>query len=143
MSHRKILVGLIALMILLAFASPTWADLPPRPVPLPPTPEPIDRLVGGWIELQAQNVKGQWSVAQWQDSAGNWVNVESWRGAFDSVNEGGGVKKWWVDQASFSVTPFRWVVYEPRTNQIIAMSQPFNLPTQNRQTVSVSVTLAP
>lgn len=143
MLNRKFIWALIGLLVLLAWATPTFA-LPPRPIPPPEnTPLPPARTLGGWIELRAQNAKSQWTVVQWQDSAGNWVSVESWRGAFDSIGDGTGKKTWWVDQSSFSATPFRWMVYEPTTNQVIATSQPFNLPAENKQTVTTLITLAP
>jgi len=141
---KRIIVLALGLMIALAMRATPAQALPPRPTPVPEaTSIPPARTIGGWIDLRAQNAKAQWSVVQWQDSAGNWVNVDSWRGAFDAVSDGVGVKTWWVDQATFGTTPFRWVVYDATTKQVVATSQPFNLPTENKQTVSVQVTLAP
>ena len=142
MFKRKIIFALALVFVLPMLATPALA-LPPRPTPAPETTTvPPARTIGGWIELRAQNVKGQWSVVQWQDSTGNWVDVDSWRGAFDSVSDGIGKKTWWVDQTTFTITPFRWVVYDAMTKQVVVTSQPFNLPTENKQTVNVSVTIA-
>lgn len=138
---RKLTVSstliVFALLVAMALVTPASASLPPRPTAAPP------RIVGGWIELRAQNGKAQWTLVQWQDSAGNWVNVEAWRGAFDAVTNGVGVKTWWVDQALFGATPYRWVVYDPTNNQVVAASAPFNLPIENKQTVSTALTLTP
>ncbi len=129
---------------LMLFGTSTVAALPPRPTPAPvPTSVPPARALGGWIELRVQNATTQWTVVQWQDSTGKWIDVDSWRGAFDSVSDGVGKKTWWVDQATFSTTPFRWVVYDVATKQVVATSQPFNLPTENKQTMSVQITIAP
>ncbi|MBI5029561.1 MAG: hypothetical protein HZB51_03480 [Chloroflexi bacterium] len=143
MFKQKIIIALVVVFALSMLTTPALA-LPPRPTIAPEaTAVPPARTIGGWIELRVQNAKAQWSVVQWQDSAGNWIDVDSWRGAFDSVSDGVGKKTWWVDQTSFTTTPFRWVVYDAATKQIVATSQPFNLPTENKQTVSVSVTIAP
>lgn len=131
-------------LLAITLVNPVSADLPPRPIPPPaPTDVPQPRLLGGWIQLQAQNAKAQGTVVQWQDSAGNWVNVESWRGAFDAVIGGVGTKTWWVDQSTFGPTPYRWVVYDPTNNQVVATSAPFNLPSYNKQVVTTAITLAP
>jgi len=138
------LVAFALFLLAIALVTPVNADLPPRPTePPPPTDAPRMRALGGWIELRAQNVKSQWSVVQWQDSAGNWINVESWRSAFDSVTGGVGKKTWWVDQTSFGPTLYRWVVYDASNNQVLAQSAPFKLPIENKQTVTTEITLAP
>lgn len=143
MLKRRIVFALAGILVLLSLATPTFA-LPPRPTPPPAaTSIPPARTFGGWIELRAQNAKTQWTVVQWQDSAGKWIDVDSWRGAFDVVTDGVGRKTWWVDQSSFGPTLFRWVIYDGASNQVLAQSQPFNLPSENKQTVSTQVSLAP
>ena len=144
MFNRKIAYAFIGVLVLLLLATPTFAALPPRPTPEPAaTALPPSKTLGGWIELRVQNAKTQRTVVQWQDSAGKWIDVDSWRGAFDGVTDGVGKKTWWVDQISFGPTPFRWVVYDGASNQVLAQSQPFNLPTENKQTIVVNVSIAP
>ena len=62
--------------------------------------------LGTHIELVAPEHAGAWSVVQWQDSAGNWHDVEGWRGTLDSQ----GYIRWWVDAKDFGTGPFRWVI---------------------------------
>jgi hypothetical protein len=62
--------------------------------------------IGTYIELVAPGQAGAWSVVQWQDSVGNWHDVEGWRGTLDSQ----GVIRWWVDAKDFGTGPFRWVI---------------------------------
>jgi hypothetical protein len=128
----------------------THADglpLPPRPVfetPVPETGSGPTRPVGGWIQLQAQGGAdlSQWVDVQWQDSLGVWHTVDSWHGQFDQVMNGMGVKTWWVDRYTFGPTPFRWIVYDSSGKNVLITSASFNLPTQNQQTVVVSISLS-
>lgn len=122
--------------------------LPTRPVFETPMPGPglgsgPSRPVGGWIQLQVQGATdpSQWSDIQWQDSLGVWHTVESWRGQFDQVMNGVGTKTWWVDQYTFGPTPFRWVVLDGTGKTVLVTSEAFNLPTENRQMVVVTVSL--
>ena len=62
--------------------------------------------IGTYIELAAPEQAGAWSVVQWQDSAGNWHDVEGWRGTLDSH----GYIRWWVAAKDFGTGPFRWVI---------------------------------
>jgi len=62
--------------------------------------------LGTHIELVAPEHAGAWSVVQWQDSAGNWHDVEGWRGTLDST----GYIRWWVAARDFGTGPFRWVI---------------------------------
>ena len=120
------------------------AELPDRNTPTPVrSSEPSegdDRdkdsgPVGAYIELQARNASaGDWSVVQWQDSAGGWHDVESWQGMLDN-----GYRRWWVASKVFDTGPFRWVVYRSPDDPIIATSVPFNLPAEAKQTVRVEV----
>jgi hypothetical protein len=142
-----VLAGLVAFGASALHAAPP--ALPPRPTiepiaeptaaPLPPGP----KLVGGWIQVRVANGSGQWTVVQWQDSAGNWNNVEGWRGAFDTVVNGVGTKTWWIEQPLFGAPNFRWVVYEPGSGEVLGQSQPFSMPQENRQTVTVEISIAP
>jgi hypothetical protein len=84
--------------------------------------------LGAAIELTAWPPGGP-SVVQWQDSNGDWQDVEGWRGALDN----GGRIRWWVAAKDFGSGPFRWVVGE-------AASEPFNLPTGAGQTLRVDLT---
>jgi hypothetical protein len=152
MSTRNLLfmlAGVVALLAIALATRPALADLPPRPTHQPPPTEvPQPKLIGGWIELRVQltpgvNAQNLEMVVQWQDGLGAWHNVDSWRGAFDSVTDSVGRKVWWVDQYTFGPTPYRWVVYESGSNKMLAESKPFNLPRENRQTVTVEVSLAP
>lgn len=119
------------------------ADLPPRKetptVTLPSRPKPdraaeAERPVGAYIELRVQPAQaGLWSVVQWQDAAGNWHDVEGWRGTVE------GVRVWWVAEADFGKGPFRWVIYQGQDGPRLATSTPFNLPSEANQTVQIQV----
>lgn len=83
--------------------------LPDRNPPAPQVDEGSgDRggPIGTYIELVAPEHAGAWTVVQWQDSAGNWHDVEGWRGTLDDR----GVRRWWVDAKDFGTGPFRWVI---------------------------------
>ncbi len=82
---------------------------------------------GATIELTAWPPGGM-SVVQWQDSNGDWQDIEGWRGTLDSA----GRIRWWVAAKDFGSGPFRWVVGE-------AASEPFNLPAVGAETVVVSL----
>jgi hypothetical protein len=109
-----------------SFASPAYADLPPRPTRTPvmkketPTPEtPAGTLVLNTDPLQ----DGLWSVVQWQGATGNWHDVEGWRGA---VQQGRTI--WWVEQGHWGKTPYRWVVFQQEGGTLLATSDTFSLP---------------
>ena len=122
----------ISLMVMFAPAKPAQA-LPPRPntptpTALPPsapkeTPDE-DWLTGAYIRLQAATPDGAplWCVVQWQDDAGNWRDVEGWRG----YTEDGG-KRWWVAPKDFGRGPFRWAVYGGG-GAVLGTSDVFSLP---------------
>ena len=144
-----VLLILMGASLLLAVQT-TQADglpLPPRPELVTPVPEPgsgPSRPVGGWIQLQAQGGVdlSQWLDVQWQDSLGVWHTVDSWHGQFDQVMNGMGAKTWWVDRYTFGPTPFHWVVYDNTGKNVLVTSATFNLPTQNQQTVVVTISLS-
>ncbi len=120
--------------------------LPPRD---PPVTEPDggddndtdrdDRLLLAYIELQVSSPPaGMWSVAQWQDSSGNWQDVEGWR----SVLDWGGFQRWTVEARNFGTGLFRWQVRQDGPNgPVLGTSKSFGLPTGANQTMQIQVTL--
>jgi len=144
---------------------PALADLPPRktaqPTPIP-TPKPPagpaakTAPAGGAIELSLRfpqtwpwdeaHWQQAWTVVQWQDLDGDWHEVEGWRGTLDSitVDEGGaavGRKAWWVAEDDLGTGPFRWLIYRDEGGRSLAASEPFHLPSFNKETVTVELTL--
>ncbi len=121
------------------------SSLPPRPTPIPTrAPGPAEsKPRGGWIELRVQaiNRPNISSVVQWQDGQGEWHDVDSWRGEFDEVVYSVGTKTWWLEEWLFGAGPFRWVVYDQTSGQVLARSAPFTMPREHRQTVSVDTVL--
>jgi hypothetical protein len=80
-----------------------------------------------------------WTVVQWQDSSGAWQAVTGWQGQLDELGQAS-YKKWWVAPKDFGSGPFRWAVYNLTSNQtdtLIAVTAPFNLPTQSYQVLEV------
>ncbi len=143
---RKLFTLLILVVALGATTTTILAappDLPPRPgiPPGPPADPPTAKVVGGILRVYVQNAGAQWVLVQWQDSLGNWITVDSWRGAFDSIDNGVGIKTWWADQSLFGPTLYRWVVYDPGSGKVVATGDPFNLPTANKQTVTSTIVL--
>lgn len=151
MKRRFLGIGLLLGLIAVAFVAQVNAaplTLPPRPE-LEPTPgtspgeEPPERLPrGAWIELQARSVTqpGTWCVVQWQDESGNWRSVESWRGQFDQIVDGIGVKMWWVGMPEWGKGPFRWTIYVG--NQELGTSATFYLPKELNQKMVIPVMLS-
>lgn len=120
------------------------AGLPVRDTP---TPTPVsskdkdkddDGPIGARLELQASGVPaGVWSVVQWQNSAGNWEDVEGWQGTLDE----NGSRCWWVAQKDFGDGPFRWVVTQGKGGPVLGTSNSFNLPAGANETVQIGVAL--
>lgn len=148
-NHRSIwmdtlIVLLIGLTLLIWLPRPLQADenLPPRTKPAAVNSEKgrhNDRPLGAHIQLQLPNGQpGAWTVVQWQDSAGNWHDVEGWQGVIE-----GNQKTWWVDAKDFRTGPFRWVVYAEQNGQILSQSNPFYLPTGATETVMVELPTKP
>jgi hypothetical protein len=143
---RIILVIVVAITLswssrpLLAQAGP---DLPPRDTPAP-TPQPkkdrdSDQPVGAHLELQVQpSQPGLWAVVQWQDSAGNWHDVEGWQGRLNSS----GWQQWWVAAKDFGTGPFRWVIKRELTSPPLAASSSFSLPDRANAVRQIEVSLA-
>lgn len=91
-----------------------------------------------YIELYVQPAPaGAWSVVQWQDSAGNWHDVEGWRGSLADS----GIQRWVVEAKDFNTGPFRWVVTQGPSGSVAGGSSAFNLPAGANETVQVRVTL--
>jgi hypothetical protein len=138
--YAILLIGAALLMaVMMLLPSPTQA-LPPRQTATPtPTSSPErsrdDAPTGSHIALHVTfEQAGLWTVVQWQDSAGNWHDVEGWRGTLDE-----GQKVWWVAQKDFGTGPFRWVVYQSQGGKLLGSSVPFNLPAFPNQTMQVTV----
>ena len=138
-------LAMIGLMLLAWTPLPTQAEaeLPsratPTPVPRPDDDDKDDKPFGAYIELQPQGAPNRaWAVVQWQDSAGDWHDVEGWQGPLR-----GGTKKWWVSQGDFGKGPFRWTVYQGQEGELLATSAPFYLPGTASELVRVEVTIIP
>ncbi len=139
------ILTLTLIALLLGLARPpleSQAGLPPLD---PPTPTPVadddddqSTPLLAHIELQVQAAPaGAWSVVQWQDSDGNWHDVEGWR----SVLGSSGHQRWAVEAKDFNTGPFRWVVMRGRSGSIAGISDSFNLPAGANETVPVTVSL--
>jgi hypothetical protein len=140
-------LAMIGLMLLAWTPLPMQAgpELPSRATPTPvPRPDDNDddkdnKRLGAYIELQPQGApNGAWAVVQWQDSAGDWHDVEGWQGPLD-----GGPEKWWVSQGDFGKGPFQWTVYQEQKGELLATSAPFYLPGTASQLVRVKVSIVP
>jgi hypothetical protein len=133
-------VVLLAWTILLA--PDAEASLPSRDTPTPTlssrsgNDKRDDHPVGAWIELQTQGAPaGAWVVVQWQDSDGNWHDVEGWGG--DLANS----SRWWVAHKDFGTGAFRWVVMQGRDGPPVGVSPAFNLPGAANETLQVTLSL--
>jgi hypothetical protein len=165
-AHRLVLAAgiigaLLASLWLSSVTRATASQLPPlppiptatfTPVPKPTSPPPT----GSFIELHARfprawpwtEVHWQelWTVVQWQDDRGKWINVEGWQGRLDDVAAGEdsgvlGYKKWWVAAGDSGKGPFRWVVYKSQGGAALATSGFFSLPDSVGKTVIIEVSL--
>jgi hypothetical protein len=127
-------VMLLAVIFPLVSGAQAGNGLPDRdPPPRGKNKDDDGSPVGAYIELAAPEFPGAWGVVQWQDSTGNWRDVEGWQGMLD---ERGG-KRWWVAAKDFGAGPFRWVV--GKTDALAAVSKPFNLPAVGASTVLITV----
>ena len=120
------------------------STLPPRHAPAPGSSSESDddnddkTPVGAHIELHVEPVQvGLWTVVQWQDSAGNWHDVDGWRGTLET----GGYKRWWVAYKDFGAGPFRWLATRTPDGPELVVSEPFSLPPRANEIVQVSVSL--
>jgi len=123
------------------------ADLPPRPTPQPPE-EPAPPPTGGLIVLelevtpslleQVDSWQALWTVVQWQDGLGHWHDVMGWRGNFDEVEGITALKRWWVAEDNFGTGPFRWLVLSEMDGEVLASTEPFDLPTKSDRVTVVT-----
>lgn len=144
-SRRLLVAFLLATALLLLLAALGWVQgvaagggLPPRPTPSP-TPVIITTPVtGAAIRLHTSKpAPGAWTAVEWQNEQGTWYEVQGWRGHLDEGNAD--MKTWWVYPANYSEGPFRWVIYTQESGSVLATSDVFNLPTRNRQLITVEV----
>jgi hypothetical protein len=148
--------SLVVVGVLWAPAPAAQADLPPRPTAQAQPQAPSRPPVGAQIELRVQfpadwpwasaHWQDLWTVVQWQDAGGDWHAVEGWQGGLDgvSVDDAGtvtGHKTWWVAEEDFDSGPFRWVIAQSKDGAPLAASAPFDLPSVNRATATVTVPL--
>jgi hypothetical protein len=97
------------------------------------------RLTGAFIELQAEPLRpGLWTRLQWQDAEDGWHDVEGWQGSFNPDQR----VLWWVGEERLGEGPFRWLVYESQAGDLLAVSQPFSLPSRGGEVLHVEVSLA-
>ena len=153
-------IGTLVCMLLVVAWLPSLTQpalaLPPRPEPtLTPSPtpptQPRPQVVGGFIELKVSfgatwssaNLEWQdlWTVVQWQDTIGDWHDVEGWQGTLDAVKDKMGTKRWWVAPPELGKGPLRWIIYQSQDGPLLTTSDPFHLPAAENETVSLEVTL--
>ena len=97
-----------------------------------------------WSTMQWQDV---WTVVQWRDPDGEWVDVTGWRGNLDSIaqDDSGwvGVKEWWAGEEIFGTGPYRWQAFSHPGGDLLATSDPFYLAGTSGGLVMVDVELTP
>ena len=97
-----------------------------------------------WDRMQWQDV---WTVVQWRDPDGKWIDVNGWQGSLDNIGqqEGAwvGAKEWWAGQEILGTGPYRWLVYSRPGGDLLAKSEPFYLASASGGLVTVDVELAP
>ncbi|MEZ4868528.1 MAG: hypothetical protein R3C14_44775 [Caldilineaceae bacterium] len=117
-----------------------YADLPPRPTEPPGSDKKADKPSRPQVAPLVLNTSpaqsGLWSVVQWQDAQGDWQDVESWRGWVAN-----GKTIWWVEEKDFGKGPFRWAIFQTEGGKLLAVSEPFYLPTEVRRTMTIAVSL--
>ena len=141
---------MVAFLFVISLPSVTQAQvdpvLPPRPTP-EPLPTAVDSPNGATIMLSVPVTASSsidaddWAIVQWQDSHGDWNNVEGWQGnlAYDAPSKSWQVI-WWVARANFGEESFRWAIYTDETmTELEATSETFDLPTTNMQGVVVGL----
>jgi hypothetical protein len=89
--------------------------------------------------LYAPSAPGEvWTLVQWQDSGGNWHDVDGWQGTLDKGDQ----KTWWLAPDLFGKGPFRWLVYrDPEAEEPIAISEAFYLPDSPGTKLQIKVPL--
>jgi hypothetical protein len=89
---------------------------------------------GAYIELHMSGAPaGSWAVVQWQDSTGNWHDVEGWQGVIANSS------RWWVHPKDFSTGPFRWVVKSGPAGALVSQSPLFDLASGAGEKLAVSI----
>ncbi len=147
-----LVAGILAMLVVAAsLLLPTQsaqAGLPPRPTPQAGSGSdaggaPIELRVRFGQGEQARRWQELWTVVQWQDTFGNWHDVEGWRGTLDEIVDGEGRQVWWVYRRDLGKGPFRWMVYQSPSGGLLVRSESFHLPGADGQTVEVAVSLKP
>jgi len=102
---------------------------PPAPA-APATPIPRGALIKLRVHPNAVPVNWTelWTVVEWQDGDGGWNPIEDWQGMVDTVEDGLGLKSWWVAPEDILSGPYRWVVYDRNGGELLGVSDPFNTP---------------
>lgn len=119
-------------------------DVPPRPT-LTPTPRPssIARPTDtpDTQESRAQIVllagsqhNGQWAVVQWMDAQGLWQDILGWQGHIKN-----GQSRWRVLTSDFGKSPYRWTVLDKPGGALLCASEPFQLPVDWLDQVTVEI----
>lgn len=142
-SNRFLIATLFALFLfilalLLGFNEKAASGLPPRPEPTA-TAVSTKAPQGAFIQLETSGFipgpQGIWTIVQWQDNLGDWHDVSGWQG----TTELDGTQRWWIAPEDLGTGPFRWTIYEAQDGDLLAASEPFDLPEQTLQTTVVSV----
>jgi len=76
---------------------------------------------------------------QWQDPSGNWLAVTGWKAHLDTLDNGVPFKQWSVFPANYGQGLFRWIVFDADGTTVFGISDTFNLPTADGQTVAKTV----
>ena len=110
-------------------------ELPPRPKPIRDG-EPDEQIAS--IQLWPTPVLPKlWTVVQWVDEQEDWHDVEGWRGHLNHPT----YVSWRVLHSEFGKGPFRWVVYDEKEGNVLAISKLFRLPNNNGEILKIEVIL--
>ncbi|RLT43749.1 MAG: PKD domain-containing protein [Chloroflexi bacterium] len=71
----------------------------------------------------ASQFNERWAAVQWKNDKGQWQTVDGWQGAV--VN---GYQRWWIGPDLYNAGPFRWAILDGEAGNLLAASEPFNLP---------------
>lgn len=96
-----------------------------------------------WESMQWQDV---WTVVQWQNEKGEWIDVTGWEGNFDSIAQEEGwvaTKEWWAAEDVLGTGPYRWQAFSYPGGDLLAASEPFYLAGTSGGLVIVEIELAP
>jgi len=127
-----------------AYGGVALATVPPHPMPEPTLapssgPDAQIELRVEFAQEKAGRWQETWTVVQWQDPAGQWHDVEGWRGTLDDIAGLTGSKLWWVGRADLGRGPFRWRVYDRFGGKLAATSLAFRLPDVSGQRAVITV----